>query len=92
MRRKNFRCRKTRQFFDDRNEYVLTEKFQSKYESVYNKGAVTAFMLDLFIRNKTNNQKTLKSVIQNLLPGTVLRSPLKMMSYLASLSNLPTRP
>jgi predicted metalloprotease with PDZ domain len=45
---------------------VLTAKFQSKYESVYNKGALTAFMLDLLIRNKTNDQKSLKTVIQDL--------------------------
>ena len=45
---------------------VLTEQYKSKYNSVYNKGALLAFMLDLFIRDKTNQQKDLKTVIQTL--------------------------
>lgn len=43
---------------------VLTN--QSKYGSVYNKGALLGFMLDLFIREKTNQQKDLKTVIKTL--------------------------
>ena len=45
---------------------VLTEEYKSKYNSVYNKGALVAFMLDLFIRDKTGNVKDLKSVVQTL--------------------------
>lgn len=45
---------------------VLTEEYKSKYNSVYNKGALIGFMLDLFIREKTNQTKDLKTVIQVL--------------------------
>jgi predicted metalloprotease with PDZ domain len=45
---------------------VLTGEYKSKYNSVYNKGALVAFMLDLFIREKTGNAKDLKSVVQTL--------------------------
>ncbi len=45
---------------------VLTEQYKSKYNSVYSKGALTAFILDLFIRQQTNNGKDLKTVIQTL--------------------------
>ncbi len=45
---------------------VLTEQYKSKYESVYNKGALIGFALDLFIREKTNHTRDLKSVVQSL--------------------------
>ncbi|MEO8405509.1 MAG: hypothetical protein ABI480_12965, partial [Chitinophagaceae bacterium] len=40
--------------------------YQSKYSSVYNRGALIGLMLDLFIREKTNNEKTLKSVVVDM--------------------------
>lgn len=45
---------------------VLTEVYKSKYNSVYSKGALLAFMLDLYIREKTNNATDLKTAIQKL--------------------------
>ncbi len=48
------------------SEHVLEAAYKDKYNSVYNKGALTAMMLDLFIRKKTNGTKDLKRVIQNL--------------------------
>ena len=45
---------------------VLTEAYKSKYNSVYSKGALMAFMLDLYIREKTSNAIDLKSAIQKL--------------------------
>lgn len=45
------------------SEKVLEGDYQSKYSSVYNRGALIGFMLDLFIREKTNNEKDLKKVI-----------------------------
>ena len=45
---------------------VLTEQYKSKYESVYNKGALLGFALDIFIREKTNHQLSLKDVVLNL--------------------------
>ncbi|MCY7422105.1 MAG: hypothetical protein LH478_10245 [Chitinophagaceae bacterium] len=45
---------------------VLTEAYKSKYNSVYSKGALLAFMLDLYIREKTHNNIDLKSAIQKL--------------------------
>lgn len=45
---------------------VLTKEYNPKYQSVYNRGALIALMLDLCIREKTNNQKDLKTVVQYL--------------------------
>ena len=45
---------------------VLEDDFQKKYSSVYNRGALIAFMLDMDIREKTNHAKDLKSVILDL--------------------------
>lgn len=45
---------------------VLTKEYNPKYQSVYNRGALIGLMLDLCIREKTNNQKDLKTVIQYL--------------------------
>ncbi|WP_207632439.1 M61 family metallopeptidase [Foetidibacter luteolus] len=45
---------------------VLTNEYKDKYGSVYNKGALIAFMLDILIREKTNGDKDLKQVVQHL--------------------------
>ena len=45
---------------------VLTEQYKSKYESVYTRGALIAWMLDIFIRDKTGNNISLKDVIMDL--------------------------
>ncbi len=45
---------------------VLEDEYQKKYNSVYNRGALIAFMLDIDIREKTNDTKDLKSVIVDL--------------------------
>lgn len=42
---------------------VLEDSWQKKYSSVYNKGALTGLMLDLYIREKTGGTKDLKQVI-----------------------------
>ncbi|MEO6547731.1 MAG: hypothetical protein ABIN94_07010 [Ferruginibacter sp.] len=48
------------------SEHVLEKSYEEKYNSVYSKGAVTAMMLDLLIRTKTNGSKDLKRVIMEL--------------------------
>jgi predicted metalloprotease with PDZ domain len=48
------------------SERVLEDKYQKKYGSVYNRGALIALMLDIFIREKTNGEKDLKTVIVDL--------------------------
>lgn len=48
------------------SEHVLEDKYKDKYNSVYSKGAITAMMLDIFIRYKTEGQKDLKEVITTL--------------------------
>jgi predicted metalloprotease with PDZ domain len=48
------------------SEHVLEDDYKDKYGSVYSKGAVTAMMLDIFIRNKTAGEKDLKTVITTL--------------------------
>lgn len=48
------------------SENVLEDKYQEKYGAVYNRGAVLGLMLDILIREKTQNGKDLKSVIQDL--------------------------
>lgn len=48
------------------SERVLEDKYQAKYSSVYNRGALIGLMLDVFIREKTNQQKDLKSVMLSL--------------------------
>ncbi|WP_207493855.1 hypothetical protein [Aridibaculum aurantiacum] len=45
---------------------VLTDQYKSKYESVYNKGALLGLALDLFIREKTDHKKDLKDVVLSL--------------------------
>ncbi|MBE9585023.1 peptidase M61 [Mucilaginibacter sp. JRF] len=45
---------------------VMEDAFQKKYSSVYSKGALIAFLLDIDIREKTNGQKDLRSVITSL--------------------------
>ncbi|RYZ98740.1 MAG: hypothetical protein EOP47_18580 [Sphingobacteriaceae bacterium] len=45
---------------------VMEDSFQKKYNSVYDRGALIAFMLDLLIREKTNGEKDLKQVITTL--------------------------
>src|SRR6185503_7237762 len=48
------------------SEHVLEGKYKDKYSSVYNRGALIGMMLDIFIREKTNSEKDLKSVITDL--------------------------
>lgn len=48
------------------SERVLEDKYQAKYSSVYSRGALIGLMLDIFIREKTNQQKDLKSVMMSL--------------------------
>jgi len=48
------------------SENVLGDKYQKKYNSVYNRGALIALMLDLYIRDKTKGEKDLKKVIMDL--------------------------
>ena len=48
------------------SEHVLDDSYKDKYNSVYSKGAITAMMLDIFIRDKTAGEKDLKSVITTL--------------------------
>jgi len=48
------------------SEHVLDSEYKDKYNSVYSKGALTAMMLDLYIRDKTGGTKDLKSVIKTL--------------------------
>jgi predicted metalloprotease with PDZ domain len=48
------------------SERVLDDKFKDKYGSVYNRGALIGLMLDILIREKTSNQKSLKTVIMEL--------------------------
>jgi predicted metalloprotease with PDZ domain len=45
---------------------VLEEKFEKKYGSVYNKGALLAWLLDIQIIKKTNGQKNLKWLMLEL--------------------------
>jgi predicted metalloprotease with PDZ domain len=45
---------------------VMEDAFQKKYSSVYNRGALIAFMLDVLIREKTAGAIDLKSVIKTL--------------------------
>jgi predicted metalloprotease with PDZ domain len=45
---------------------VMEDEYQKKYNSVYSRGALIGLLLDIYIRDKTNNQKTLKSVIVDL--------------------------
>ncbi|MEO7214481.1 hypothetical protein [Mucilaginibacter sp.] len=45
---------------------VMEDSFQKKYSSVYNKGALIGFALDMFIREKTGGAKDLKGVIISL--------------------------
>lgn len=45
---------------------VLEEKFEKKYGSVYNKGALLAWLLDIQIINKTKGQKNLKWLMLEL--------------------------
>jgi len=45
---------------------VMEDDFQKKYSSVYNKGALIGFALDMYIRDKTGGAKDLKSVILTL--------------------------
>jgi predicted metalloprotease with PDZ domain len=48
------------------SERVLESPYKDKYNSVYNKGALTAMLLDIFIREKTHGAKDLKTVIMTL--------------------------
>lgn len=48
------------------SEHVLEDSFRDKYSSVYNKGALTAMMLDILIRDRTRGNKDLKSIITGL--------------------------
>ncbi|MDB5012015.1 MAG: putative protease with the C-terminal domain [Daejeonella sp.] len=45
---------------------VMEDSFQKKYNSVYNKGALIAFFLDLTIREKTEGKSDLKTAITDL--------------------------
>ncbi len=45
---------------------VMDDEVQQKYNSVYNRGALIGFMLDVEIREKTQGRKDLKSVILEL--------------------------
>ncbi|MXV14386.1 M61 family metallopeptidase [Hufsiella ginkgonis] len=46
--------------------HVMEDDWQKKYNSVYNRGALIGFMLDVLIREKTAGKKDLKSVIMQL--------------------------
>ncbi|MDB5121482.1 MAG: putative protease with the C-terminal domain [Sphingobacteriales bacterium] len=46
--------------------HVMEDSFQKKYNSVYNKGALIAFFLDLAIREKTEGKSDLKTAITDL--------------------------
>lgn len=48
------------------SEQVLDANYQPKYASVYNRGALLGLMLDITIRENTNQQKDLKSVMMGL--------------------------
>ena len=48
------------------SENVLQPEYQKKYSSVYNRGALIGLMLDILIREKTNNEKDLKKVVVQL--------------------------
>jgi len=60
---------------------VMENEFQQKYQSVYNRGALLAMMLDLEIREKTAGQKTLKSVVQTLALKHGPNKPFKDMEF-----------
>ncbi len=48
------------------SEKVLEGKYKEKYSSVYNRGALIGLMLDIYIREKTKDEKDLKKVIMEL--------------------------
>jgi predicted metalloprotease with PDZ domain len=48
------------------SERVLEDEYQKKYSSVYSRGALLGLLLDIFIREKTNNEKDLKKVVMEL--------------------------
>lgn len=65
------------------SQKVLEGEYQSKYSSVYNRGALIGFMLDLFIREKTGNEKDLKKVILTLSKKYGPGKPFKDENFLA---------
>ena len=65
------------------SENVLEGKYKDKYGSVYNRGALIGLMLDIFIREKTNNEKDLKTVITDLAKKYGAGKPFKDDEFLA---------
>jgi predicted metalloprotease with PDZ domain len=65
------------------SEKVLEESYQKKYSSVYNRGALIGLMLDILIREKTNNEKDLKKVIVALSKKYGAGKPFKDDEFLA---------
>jgi predicted metalloprotease with PDZ domain len=65
------------------SENVLTDKYQKKYGSVYNRGALIGLMLDITIREKTKNEKDLKKVITDLAKKYGAGRPFKDDEFLA---------
>jgi predicted metalloprotease with PDZ domain len=65
------------------SENVLDDKYQKKYSSVYNRGALIAFMLDIFIREKTANEKDLKKVVLTLADKYGAGKPFKDNDFFA---------
>lgn len=67
----------------DMSENVLSDKYQKKYGSVYNRGALLGLMLDITIRDKTNHEKDLKKVITELSKKYGAGRPFKDDEFLA---------
>ena len=65
------------------SERVLEDRYQKKYSSVYNRGALIGLMLDIFIREKTNHDKDLKKVIMDLSQKYGAGKPFKDDAFLA---------
>lgn len=65
------------------SQHVLDSDNQKKYSSVYNRGALIGLMLDVLIREKTSNQKDLKSVITSLTKKYGPGKPFKDSVFLA---------
>lgn len=72
------------------SSHVLEDDYKDKYASVYSKGALTAMMLDIFIREKTGGSKDLKSVIIELTKKYGVGKPFKddeLFAYLVQVSH-----
>src|SRR5436190_10088763 len=64
------------------SENVLQPEYQKKYSSVYNRGALLGLMLDILIREKTNNEKDLKKVVVGLTKKYGAGKPFKDEEFL----------